>query len=73
MMRVTPRRLTILQCSQRTFTDGLTFIARVSPSSLYRVSHSSLYRPRSVERQLMPPQPSREEVPEEGQSPLRVT
>src|SRR5260370_8976844 len=26
MMRGTPRRLTILQCSHRTFTDGLTFI-----------------------------------------------
>src|SRR6266480_1071982 len=26
MMRVTPCRLTILQCSQRVFTDGLTFI-----------------------------------------------
>src|SRR2546422_7517011 len=31
MMRVTPRRLTTLQCSQRAFTDGFTFIV---PSSL---------------------------------------
>src|SRR2546425_5899152 len=35
MIRVTPRRLTILQCSQRTLIDGRTFIARSSsPSSL---------------------------------------
>jgi hypothetical protein len=27
MMRVTPFRRTILQCSQRVFTEGLTFIA----------------------------------------------
>src|SRR5712691_2998169 len=30
MMRVTPRRLMILQCSHRTLIDGLTFIARRS-------------------------------------------
>jgi hypothetical protein len=27
MIRVTPSRRTILQCSHRTFTDGFTFIA----------------------------------------------
>src|SRR5205823_10039193 len=29
MIRTTPWRLMILQCSQRVLTDGLTFIARV--------------------------------------------
>src|SRR5256712_14018995 len=31
MIRVTPSRLTILQCSQRTLIDGRTFIASSSP------------------------------------------
>src|SRR5438876_9327674 len=52
MMRVTPRRLMILQCSHRALIDGLTFIAR---RSLLAVLFESIRDPAAravVRRQL---------------------